>query len=89
MPFILKNGRLHWIHWLIVFLSVLLTISAWYISKSQTEEKIEQRFDFQTSQLLALVSERMAHYEDASRAGVPAISINPYFITMHSCNTGA
>lgn len=84
MPFILKNGRLHWIHWLIVFLSVLLTISAWYISKSQTEEKIEQRFDFQTSQLLALVSERMAHYEDALRAGVAAVHSNEIGVDANS-----
>lgn len=73
MPLILKNGRLHWLHWLIIFLSVLLTIFAWYISKLQIEEKIKQRFDFQSSQLLALVSERMEHYEDALRAGVAAI----------------
>lgn len=84
MPFILKNGRLHWIHWLIVFLSVLLTISAWYISKSQTEEKIEQRFDFQTSQLLALLSERMAHYEDALRAGVAAVHSNEIGVDTNS-----
>ncbi len=76
MPFILKNGRLHWIHWLVVVLSVLLTLSAWYISKKQIDEKIKQRFDFQSSQLLALVSERMAHYEDALRAGVAVIQSN-------------
>ena len=44
MSLTLKNGRMHWVHWLIVSLSFVLTLAAWYISKTQVEEKIEQRF---------------------------------------------
>lgn len=76
MLLVLKNGRLNWIHWLIVFLSVLLTLFAWHSLKEQNKAKIEQRFEFQINQLLALVSERMAHYEDALRAGVASIHSN-------------
>ena len=70
----LKDRGLNCWHWLVISLSVVLTLAAWYISKTQIESKIEQRFEFQTSQLMALVSERMAHYEDALRGGVAAIN---------------
>lgn len=63
---------------MVISLSVILTLAAWYISKTQIESKIEQRFEFQTSQLLALVSERMAHYEDALQSGVAVISSHNY-----------
>lgn len=84
MSLTLKDGRMHWVHWLIVSLSFVLTLAAWYISKTQIEEKIEQRFEFESSQLLALVSERMAHYEDALRAGVAAIHSQDYDVTVES-----
>lgn len=64
---------LHWYHWLVVISSLILTFIAWYVSHSQVQEKIEQRFEFQSSQLLALISERMSRYEDALRAGVATI----------------
>ncbi|GAA3919453.1 CHASE domain-containing protein [Litoribacillus peritrichatus] len=67
-------ASLHWFHWLVVSLSLLLTLAAWYISKTQTEEKLQQRFEFQSQQLLDLISERMSRYEDALRAGVAAIN---------------
>lgn len=68
----LGNG-LHWYHWVVVVSSLLLTFIAWYVSYSQIQEKIEQRFQFQSEQLLALISERMSRYEDALRAGVATI----------------
>mgnify|MGYP000412761187 CR=1 FL=1 len=66
-------ASLHWFHWLVVSLSLLLTLAAWYISKTQTEEKLQQRFEFQSQQLLDLISERMSRYEDALRSGVAMI----------------
>ena len=33
-----RSGRLHWLHWVIVLLSGLLTIAAWYFSRSQVDE---------------------------------------------------
>lgn len=66
-------GRLHWMHWAVIVLSLLLTIAAWQLSNSQIEQKIQQRFEFQSSQLLAQISERMRRYEDALRTGVVAI----------------
>lgn len=65
--------RLHWYHWFVIAASSTLTISAWYISSSQIEEKNVQRFEFEATHLLALVSERMSRYEDALRAGAAAV----------------
>ncbi|MET1254194.1 CHASE domain-containing protein [Aliikangiella maris] len=63
---------LHWYHWVIVFSSLVLTFIAWYISHSQVQEKVKLQFEFQSEQLLALISERMSRYEDALRAGAAA-----------------
>lgn len=64
---------LHWSHWGVVIASLGLTIVAWYISSAQLQQRVLQRFDFQSKQLLSQVSERMSHYEDALQAGVAAI----------------
>lgn len=55
-------GRLHRVHWAVIILSIILTISAWYISSTQIEQKTKQRFEFQSSQLLAKITERMNRY---------------------------
>ncbi|MFT4763272.1 MAG: PAS domain S-box-containing protein [Oleispira sp.] len=67
---IVNFGRLHWA---VIALSIVLTIAAWQISNSQIEQKIQQRFDFLSSQLLSQITDRMNRYEDALRTGVVAI----------------
>jgi PAS domain S-box-containing protein len=67
------KGGLLWYHWLVVACSLLLTYIAWKVSSSQVEEKLQQRFEFQSEQLLMLVSERMSRYEEALKAGVANI----------------
>lgn len=71
MKFISENltENLTWIHWLILLLSLIITIFSWDYSRSQNIEKLELRFNFQSEQLINLVSERMEHYEDALRSG--------------------
>ena len=61
------------LHWAIIALSISLTLAAWQISNSHIEQKIKQRFDFLSSQLLTQITERMNRYEDALRTGVIAI----------------
>ncbi len=61
------------LHWVVIALSVLLTIAAWHFSNSQIEQKIQQRFDFLSSQLLTKITERMTRYEDALRTGIMVI----------------
>ncbi len=76
------NAGLHWVHWLVVSSSLLLTLLAWHISKTQTEEKLQLRFDFQARQLIDLVSERMSRYEDALRSGVATIHAQNHDINV-------
>ena len=40
-----KSGTLHWFHWIAVCLSLLLTLGAWYFSKTQLEERIKAQFE--------------------------------------------
>jgi PAS domain S-box-containing protein len=68
-----KNGRLHWYHWLVVVLSLVLTLSAWQVTSRLAEQKSQIQFDFQADLLVELVKERMLKYEDALWAGVAAI----------------
>ncbi|MFC3151274.1 CHASE domain-containing protein [Litoribrevibacter euphylliae] len=64
---------LHWYHWAVLVGSIILTATAWYVSKTQSELKVKLQFEFQANQLVDLVKERMSHYEDALHAGVAAI----------------
>jgi signal transduction histidine kinase len=66
----------HWLHWLIVSLSVILTLFAWWFSKNQVEEKVQLQFNKEAEQVVELISERMKKYEDALWGGVAAIQTN-------------
>jgi signal transduction histidine kinase len=68
-----RSGRLHWVHWLVVGLSLVITFSAWYFTSQQVETKTRDRFDRAAQQVLELVTERMQKYEDGLWGGVAAI----------------
>ncbi len=69
-------GSLHRIHWLIIGASLALTIAAWYVARSQVREKIRERFRNEAGDIIELISERMAKYEEALWAGAAAIHAN-------------
>ncbi len=64
-----KAGAINIFHWCVILLSLLLTLSAWYFSKKQVEEKSEIRFARATAQVKNLILERMEKYENALWAG--------------------
>ena len=64
---------IQWYHWLVIFASLLLTITAWNISDNQIKDKRAELFNIQVKQLLAQVSERMSHYAVGLKAGAAAI----------------
>lgn len=66
-------SALHVVHWVVIFLSLGLTLFAWFYSKEQVAAKIQQQFDRQANQIVHLVIERMEKYEDALWAGVAKI----------------
>lgn len=70
---LVKASRLHWFHWLIIVLSLVLTVSAWLFAKLQIDEKIKTQFHREADHVIELVSERMQKYEDALWGGVGAI----------------
>lgn len=82
-----KLGSLHWAHWLIIVLSLLLTLFAWYISQQNVNDKREALFQREATQVIHLVQERMAHYEDALLAAVATIQANGGHISYHDWKT--
>lgn len=70
---IYKAGKLHWVHWLVVVLSLILTVGAWQFSSDQIHEKIEAQFIRESDQVVEQILERMRKYEDGLWGGVAAI----------------
>ncbi|MDW6094267.1 CHASE domain-containing protein [Vibrio rhizosphaerae] len=68
---------LHWYHWAVISLSLILTFGAYYITERQTNLKITNQFEFQSQQIVELVQERMIRYEEALWAGVSALKMFP------------
>ena len=63
-------------HWIVLGLSLLLTLFAWHFSRGLVEERAHQRFERDAAQAIELIRERMEKYEDALRAGVGFIGTN-------------
>jgi PAS domain S-box-containing protein len=68
-----NTAFVHWYHWLVISLSLLLTVIAWKVADNQVREKRSELFKIQTEQLIEQVSERMSHYEIGLKAGAAAI----------------
>ena len=68
-----RMSKLSVMHWLAVALSLLLTTGAWYFTSLKVAEQAENRFARYSQQVLDLVQERLAKYEDALASGVAAI----------------
>ncbi|WDE07560.1 CHASE domain-containing protein [Thalassomonas viridans] len=73
---LVQGGHLHWVHYLVVGLSLLLTLGAWHYSKQQVLQKVQQQFDREAEQTIELIKERMALYENALWGGVSLIDSN-------------
>ena len=69
-----RAARLRWFHWLIVGLSLLLTVVAWYFCARQVEARSSEMFAAERDRVVALMAERMRKYEDALWSGVAAIN---------------
>ncbi|MEW2911737.1 CHASE domain-containing protein [Leisingera sp. JC11] len=69
----IRNSHLSLIHALVIGLSLMMTVGAWYYASVQTETRIENAFKAARDQAVGLISARMAKYEDALWAGVSAV----------------
>ncbi len=72
-PSVWSKVSLHWYHWAVLALSLILTFGAWYVTDQQVQQKTQARFEFQSNQIINLVRERMEKYEEALWAGVAAL----------------
>lgn len=61
------------LHWIVISLSLLLTLTAWQVSSRIAEEKAREQFDHQVEQLNELLRDRMQKYEFALMSGAGAI----------------
>ena len=71
-----RAGKLHWVHWAVISMSLVLTLAAWLFTKSQVEEKSQLRFEQTSKHVIELIYDRMTRYENALRAAVSAIKAN-------------
>jgi len=69
----LGSYKISVLHVVVVMLSMVLTISAWYFAKKQADLRVEQRFAAARDRVTTMIVDRMLKYEDALWAGVAAI----------------
>jgi CHASE1-domain containing sensor protein/two-component sensor histidine kinase len=70
---LISGGQLHTIQWLVIFLSLILTIGAWYFSKQQLSQKIEAQFTREANRTIELIKERLTLYENSLWGAVALI----------------
>lgn len=73
---LLKAGQLHWMHWVIVSLSLVLTLGAWQFSREQMAQKIDERFQREAENAITLIQDRMMLYANALQGGVAFLDSN-------------
>ncbi len=78
---LIDAGKMQFIHWFIVLLSIILTFTAWYYAKSQLHQKLEAKFQRNAEQTVSLVKERMQLYESALWGAVAYIDATDAEIT--------
>ncbi|MFT5292368.1 MAG: signal transduction histidine kinase [Planctomycetota bacterium] len=69
---LVRAGRLHWIHWCVVGLSLVLTLIAFSVTRQQGEARVKARFENEAQNVVDLVLEHMRVYENALLGGVAA-----------------
>ncbi len=77
-------GRWRWFHWVIIIASLAIAIFAWKLARDSNQQKINDQFDREAAQVVDLISERMAHYEDALWGGVAALSAFDVSLTANA-----
>ncbi|GAA4354808.1 CHASE domain-containing sensor histidine kinase [Kangiella marina] len=71
-----SSGKLQYIHWIVIFFSLILTIVAWYYSNKSILIKHEARFERYSEQAISQVIERMEIYKNALEGGIAFIVAN-------------
>ncbi|MBD3676772.1 MAG: CHASE domain-containing protein [Rhodobacteraceae bacterium] len=69
-----KSGRLHFVHYLVVIFSFVLTFVVWQYSTKQANARVTAAFDRSADQMLELITDRMQKYEDGLWSGAAMIT---------------
>ncbi len=77
-----RRSTMHWLHWAAVVSSLCLTFGAWYIAQSQADAAAQEEFDREADQVVELLVERMAHYEDGLVAGVGFLNGSSHDVSL-------
>ena len=83
------HSRLRVIHWLVIFLSIVLTVSIWQYSRVQVALRTEARFDHAANQIADLITERLEKYELALWSGVSALKTHNNDVDLQRWRTFA
>ncbi len=67
-----RAGRLHWFHWATIAFSLILTLSAYFLTREQVESRVFERFEREAQRVVEQVGEHMHLYEGALLGGVAA-----------------
>ncbi|HEX4842628.1 MAG TPA: CHASE domain-containing protein [Limnobacter sp.] len=65
--------------WLVLAISLILTVLGWYLASQAIERRAIERFDFEVKEAQARIQVRMQEYEQALRGGVAFIDAHPEF----------
>ena len=68
-----QHARLHWTHWFILCVSLVITVFAWQTSKSALMKRDQVRFEHEAERAIVQIRQRLGHYEDALLSGVAAM----------------
>ena len=71
-----RYGRFQFVHWFVLFSSVLLTLGVWQFTRAQHAQTVETRFEFEATHTTEFIIERLQKYELALWGGVSAIKQN-------------
>lgn len=61
------------VHWVVILVSLLITLVAWFNTRSNENQIQSAQFEYQSQQILNLLNERMLKYHDALSSGVASI----------------
>jgi signal transduction histidine kinase len=76
-----QAGRMRMVHWFILVLALVITVSAWQYSKSLVEQRAGNLFLRYQQSVIDQITERMSKYENALWGGVSAINTNGGVLT--------
>lgn len=67
------HARLHWAHWFILIMSLIITVFAWQTAENALLKRDQLRFDTEVERAIGQIRVRLGHYEDALLSAVAAM----------------